>query len=86
MIGMSCGNLANFATFRVCNLAGDSLFQVFFAAFFMLARLYYSAKNEKNLKDQLSKVCDLARDCSYIYRAVGLQAGVEIFVSSRPEL
>ena len=33
-IGMSSGNLANFAILGECNLAGNSLFQVFFAAFF----------------------------------------------------
>ena len=35
--GMSSGNLANFSNLRRCNLAGNWLFQVFFAAFSMLS-------------------------------------------------
>ena len=36
-IGLSSGNLAHFATLRGCDLAGNSLFQILFAAFSMLA-------------------------------------------------
>ena len=43
-IGMSVGNLANFATLEGCNLAGNSLFRIFFAAFFMLAQTLLNSK------------------------------------------
>ena len=36
-IGMLRGNQENFATSRRCDLAGKSLFRIFFAAFFVLA-------------------------------------------------
>ena len=41
-LGVSSGNLANFATFKERNLAGNSLFGFFFSAFFYTSLDFFS--------------------------------------------
>ena len=63
--GESSGNLANFATLRGCNLAGNWLFQVFSCGF-LYARL--ESTNQQNLKkiwDIKGKKCAIWRGMAH---------------------
>ena len=66
--GMSSGNLANFSNLRRCKLAGNSLFQGFFAAFSMLAWTLLISKILKKIRDMKGKkVYDLTWNGLYIF-------------------